>query len=254
MMAQLAGKLAWVTGAGSGIGEAAAHALAAEGARVVVTGRTAAKLDAVVRAITAKGGAAEARACDMADAAAVQAVADAILAAHGRIDILVNNAGLNITDRAWSRLTPAGVKELVDANLLSAFHGTLAVLPAMRKQQDGLIIHTASMAGRFVSPLSGPGYTACKHGVVAMSHSLNMEECGNGIRSTALCPGEVRTPIMDKRPNKLSEQELSEMVQPEDCGRLIAFIAATPPHVCLNEILITPTRNRGYLAAMQRKL
>lgn len=253
-MAQLKGKIAWVTGAGTGIGEAGAHALAAEGAVVILTGRTASKLEAVAKAIAAKGGRAEVKACDMADATAVQAVADAILAAHGRIDILVNNAGLNITERAWSRLTAQGVKELVDGNLMSAFHGTLAVLPAMRKQQDGLIIHTASMAGRFVSPLSGPGYTACKHGVVAMSHSINMEECANGIRSTVVCPGEVRTPIMDKRPNKLSEQELSEMVQPEDCGRLIAFIAATPPHVCLNEVLITPTRNRGYLAAMQRKL
>lgn len=253
-MTQLSGKVAWVTGAGTGIGEAAAHSLAAEGAVVVLTGRTASKLEAVATAIAAKGGTAHVKACDMSDAKAVQAVADWIGATLKRIDILVNNAGLNITDRAWSRLTAEGVRELVDGNLMSAFHGTLAVLPIMRAQQDGLIIHTASMAGRFVSPLSGPGYTASKHGAVAMSHSINVEECANGIRSTVVCPGEVRTPIMDKRPNKLSEQELSEMVQPEDCGRLIAFIAATPPHVCLNEVLITPTRNRGYLAAMQRKL
>jgi NADP-dependent 3-hydroxy acid dehydrogenase YdfG len=253
-MAQLAGKVAWVTGAGTGIGEASAIALAAEGAVVVLTGRTASKLEAVAQAITAKGGTAHVKACDMSDAKAVQAVADWIGGTLRRIDILVNNAGLNIPDRAWARLTAEGVKELVDGNLTSAFHGTLAVLPIMRTQKDGLIIHTASMAGRVVSSLSGPGYTACKHGVVAMSHSINMEECANGIRSTAMCPGEVRTPIMDKRPNKLSEQELSEMVQPEDCGRLVAFIATTPAHVCLNEVLITPTRNRGYLAALQRQL
>lgn len=253
-MAQLSGKVAWITGAGTGIGEAAAIALAAEGAVVVLTGRTASKLEAVAQAIAAKGGTAHVKTCDMSDAKAVQAVADWIGATLKRIDILVNNAGLNITDRAWARLTAEGVKQLVDGNLMSAFHGTLAVLPIMRAQKDGLIIHTASMAGRFVSPLSGPGYTASKHGAVAMSHSINMEECVNGIRSTVMCPGEVRTPILDKRPNKLSEQELSEMVQPEDCGRLVAFIATTPPHVCLNEVLITPTRNRGYLAAMQRKL
>lgn len=253
-MATLAGRVAWVTGAGSGIGEAAAKALAAEGAVVVLTGRTAAKLDSVASAIRAAGGTAHVQPADMAKAAAVQAVADWIGATLGRLDILVNNAGLNITERAWSRLKPEGVQELVEGNLLSAFHGAMAALPLMRARRDGVMIHTASIAGRFVSPLSGAGYTAAKHAVVAMSHSLNMEECANGIRSCVVCPGEVRTPILDKRPNRLSEQELAEMVQPEDCGRLIAFIAAMPPHVCINEVLITPTRNRGYLAQLERRL
>jgi NADP-dependent 3-hydroxy acid dehydrogenase YdfG len=253
-MATLNGQVAWVTGAGSGIGEAAALALAAQGATVVLTGRTKAKLDAVAAAIKAKGGAVHVKPADMAKAAAVEKVAAWIGEKLGRLDILVNNAGLNITERAWSRLKPEGVRELVDGNLLSAFHGAMAALPLMRAGKGGVMIHTASMAGRFVSPLSGAGYTAAKHAVVAMSHSLNMEECANGIRSCVVCPGEVRTPILDKRPNKLSEKELAEMVQPEDCGRLIAFIAAMPAHVCINEVLITPTRNRSYLAQLERKL
>ncbi|WP_027283932.1 SDR family oxidoreductase [Rubritepida flocculans] len=253
-MAALQGQVAWITGAGSGIGEAGAHALAAEGAVVVLTGRTRAKLEAVAQAIAAKGGVAHVQPADMAKADAVQAVARWIGETLGRLDILVNNAGLNITDRAWAKLTPEGISTLVEGNLLSAFHGAMAALPLMRARGGGLMIHTASFAGRFVSPLSGPGYTACKHGVVAMSHSLNMEECGNGIRSTVICPGEVRTPILDKRPNKLSEEELAQMVQPEDCGRLIAFVATMPPHVCINEVLIAPTRNRSYLAQMQRRL
>jgi NADP-dependent 3-hydroxy acid dehydrogenase YdfG len=253
-MAALKGQVAWVTGAGSGIGEAGAHALAAEGAVVVLTGRTKSKLEAVAAAIKAKGGTAHVRAADMGKASAVNKIAAWIGEKLGRLDILANNAGLNITERAWSTLQPDGIAELVEGNLLSAFHGAMAALPLMRAGGGGLMIHTASFAGRFVSPLSGPGYTAAKHGVVAMSHSLNMEECANGIRSTVICPGEVRTPILDKRPNKLSEQELAEMVQPEDCGRLIAFVATMPPHVCINEVLIAPTRNRGYLAQMQRKL
>jgi NADP-dependent 3-hydroxy acid dehydrogenase YdfG len=81
-----------------------------------------------------------------------------------------------------------------------------------------------------------------------------MEECGNGIRSTVMCPGEVSTPILDKRPNKLSAEQRAEMVQPEDCAALVRFVAGMPPHVCINEVLITPTRNRAYLAAMARKL
>jgi NADP-dependent 3-hydroxy acid dehydrogenase YdfG len=247
-------KVAWVTGAGSGIGEAAAVALAEMGMTVVLTGRTKAKLDTVAARIKAMGGTAHVKPADMGKAAAVQKVADFIQQKLGRLDVMVNNAGLNITERRWSNLSPEGVKELVEGNLTSAFHGVLAALPIMRTQKDGLFIHTASMAGRFVSPLSGAGYTASKHGVVAMSHSLNMEECGNGIRSTVMCPGEVRTPILDKRPNKLSEKELAEMVQPEDCGALVKFLASQPPHVCINEVLITPTRNRSYIAQMARKL
>lgn len=247
-------KVAWVTGAGSGIGEAAAIALAEEGMILVITGRTKTKLDAVAARIKAMGGTVHVKTADMAKGAAVQKVADFIRDKLGRLDILVNNAGVNITERTWANLKPEGIKELVDGNLISAFHGAMAALPLMRAQKGGLIIHTASMAGRFISPLSGAGYTASKHGVVAMSHSINMEECGNGIRSTVMCPGEVRTPILDKRPNKLSEKELAEMVQPEDCGALVKFLANMPPHVCINEVLITPTRNRAYLAQMQRKL
>lgn len=247
-------KIAWVTGAGSGIGEAAAIALAEMGMVVVLTGRTKPKLEAVAGRIKAMGGTAHVKPADMGKASAVQKVADFIGAKLGRLDVMVNNAGLNITERRWSNLTPDGVRELVEGNLISAFLGVLAALPIMRAQKDGLFIHTSSMAGRFVSPLSGAGYTASKHGVVAMSHSLNMEECGNGIRSTVMCPGEVRTPILDKRPNKLSEKELAEMVQPEDCGALVKFLAGMPPHVCINEVLITPTRNRSYIAQMQRKL
>lgn len=250
-MAALDGKVAWVTGAGSGIGEAAAIALAGAGARVVLTGRTAGKLEAVAARI---GAGAAVLPCDLSDAAATAAVAAEIRRRFGRLDVLVNNAGLNIQDRAWSRLSPEGARALVEGNLLSAMHGVLAALPLMREGGGGVMIHTASMAGRNVSPMSGPGYTAAKHAVVAMSHSLNIEECANNIRSTALCPGEVRTPILDQRPNKLSEQELREMVQPEDCAEVILFLATRPAHVCINEIWVTPTRNRQYLAQMARKL
>ena len=247
-------KIAWITGAGSGIGEACAIGLAQDGYTVVLSGRREAPLADVAGRIAAAGGTAHIRSADLTRAAEVQAIADFIQSEFGRIDLLVNNAGLNITQRAWADLSPAGVDELVGGNLSSAFYCSIAVLPMMRAQGGGLLLHTASMAGRFVSPLSGAGYTATKHGVVAMSHSINMEECGHGIRSTVMCPGEVSTPILDKRPNKLSAEQRAEMVQPEDCAALVRFVAGMPPHVCINEVLITPTRNRAYLAAMERKL
>jgi NADP-dependent 3-hydroxy acid dehydrogenase YdfG len=253
-MARLAGKVAWVTGAGSGIGEAAALKLAEEGAALVLTGRRRGPLEDVAARIASMGGTAEVQPADMMDAASVRAVGAFIEQRFGRLDILVNNAGLNITERRWSVLSPEGVDELVRGNLSSAFYAVTVALPMMRARKDGVLIHTASMAGRIVSPLSGPGYTAAKHGVVAMSHTINQEECVNGIRSCVICPGEVATPILDKRPNPVSAEERAKMVQSEDVGDLVRYVACLPPHVVLNEIWITPTWNRSYVAALGQKL
>ena len=85
-----------------------------------------------------------------------------------------------------------------------------------------------------------------------MSHSINMEECVNGIRSTAICPGEVATPILDKRPVPVSAEERARMLQPEDVGAMVVYVARQPAHVCVNEVQMTPTHNRGYLAAMRQ--
>jgi NADP-dependent 3-hydroxy acid dehydrogenase YdfG len=253
-MARLAGKVAWVTGAGSGIGEAAALMLAEEGAAVVLTGRRRAPLESVASRIAAKGGTVEVQPADLMDAAAVKAVGAFIGQRFGRLDVLVNNAGLNITPRRWSVLTTEGIDELVRGNLSSAMYCVVVALPFMRAQGDGVLIHTSSMAGRNVSPLSGAGYTAAKHGVVAMSHTINMEEGVNGIRSCVVLPGEVATPILDKRPNKLSAEELAKMVRSEDVGDLIRYVACLPPHVTINEVWITPTHNRSYIAALNAKL
>jgi len=246
---RLLGKIAWVTGAGSGIGEAAAVALAEEGAQVMLTGRTRAKLDAVAERIGAQ---ATVYPGDLTVAAEVQTIADRIVARLGRIDILVNNAGLNIPDRSWTRLTPAGIDAVIAGNLSSAFYCVTAVLPVMRAQGGGVLIHTASVAGRFISSLSGPAYTAAKHGVVAMSHTINMAECVNNIRSCAVLPGEVATPIMDLRPVPVSAEDRARMAQSEDVGDLIRYIACLPERVVINEVMIAPTWNRGYVAALRR--
>src|SRR5215212_1186854 len=253
-MDELRGKIAWVTGAGSGIGESVALKLAEAGAVTVLTGRRKAPLAEVAERIRTAGGTAHVRPADLGKAEQVRGVAEWIGKELGRLDVLVSNAGGNITDRAWSRLSPAGIDELIANNFASAFYCAQAVLPIMRAQGGGLMIHTASMAGRNIGPMSGPGYVAAKHGVVAMSHSINIEECANGIRSCALLPGEVNTPILEKRPNPLSQEDLARMLQPEDVGDMIRHIASLPPHVCVNEIWITPTWNRGYIAQQGRRL
>ena len=121
----------------------------------------------------------------------------------------------------------------------------------MRAQRDGVLIHVSSWAGRFVGPLTGPAYIASKHGMVAMSHSINCEECINGIRSTVICPGEVATPILDKRLVPVTKAQRAKMLQPEDLGDLIRYVAGLPKHMCVNEVLVTPTLNRTYVAALK---
>jgi len=240
-------RVAWVTGGGSGIGEAGAEALAADGWTVVVSGRRQDALDAVVAKITGSGGKAEAIALDVSKSDDVTKAAEQILAKHGRIDLLVNSAGINVPKRSWADMELEGWNKLVDINLNGVLYCMRAVLPAMRKQKDGCIINVASWAGRHVSKMPGPAYTTTKHAVLALTHSFNMDECVNGLRACCLSPGEVATPILKLRPVVPSEAEQAKMLQPEDCGRTIAFVASMPPRVCINEILISPTWNRGFI-------
>ncbi len=251
-MGSLTGKVAWVTGAGSGIGQAAAVALAKEGATIVLTGRRKAPLAATAAMVKKAGGRAEVKPADLMKASAVNKVAADIGKKYRRLDILVNNAGLNILDRSWAKLSAKGIDEVVHGNLSSAFYCTAAVLPLMRESGGGVLIHTSSVAGKVPSLLSGPAYSAAKHGVVAMSHTINMEECVNNIRSCVVCPGEVATPILDKRPVPITKAERARMAQSEDVGDLIRYIACLPPHIVINEVMINPTWNRGYVASLKR--
>jgi NADP-dependent 3-hydroxy acid dehydrogenase YdfG len=246
-MAKDGKRVAWVTGGGSGIGEAGAEALAADGFTVVVSGRRQEALDAVVDKIAKGGGKAEAIALDVSRASEVNKAAEQILAKHGRIDVLVNSAGVNVPKRSWADMELDGWDKLVDINLNGVLYCMHAVLPAMRKQKDGIIINVASWAGRHVSKMPGPAYTTTKHAVLALTHSFNMDECVNGLRACCLSPGEVATPILKLRPVVPSEAEQARMLQSEDLGRTIAFVASLPPRVCVNEILISPTWNRGFI-------
>ncbi|HTT10627.1 MAG TPA: SDR family oxidoreductase [Burkholderiaceae bacterium] len=247
----LQGSVAWVTGAGSGIGLAAARELARAGASVVLSGRRVEALEREAAAIRAAGGAAEAAPLDVRDAGAVEAVAQGILARHRRIDILVNSAGLNNPQRYWRDQTVKGWDEVIEINLSGTFYCVRAALPAMRAQRSGVVINVASWAGRHTMALVGAAYNGSKHAVVSLSETINMEECGNGIRACAICPAEVATPIMDRRPVPPTPQERARMLQPDDIGRTIRWIAEQPAHVCINEILISPTWNRIYLGGTE---
>ena len=250
-MRDLKGKVAWITGAGSGIGAGTALAYAGVGMRLVLSGRREAELQQVAAQVVARGGSARVAVLDVSDADAVQAVADSIAQQEGRLDVLVNSAGLNVRERNWKHLQRAGWDQVLRIDLDGTFYCCHAVLPMMRAQGDGLIVNVSSWAGKHVSTLTGPAYSAAKFGVNAMTESLNIEEGIHGIRATAVCPGEVATPILDKRPIPVSAEDRARMVQADDCGELMLFLARMPVHVCLNEVTISPTWNRGYVAQAQ---
>jgi NADP-dependent 3-hydroxy acid dehydrogenase YdfG len=211
---------------------------------VGLSGRRQDKLEAVAERL---GDDAEVAVLDVADQPAVAAVAAGIVERHARIAVLVSSAGLNVPNRNWHRLTPADWDKVIRVDLDGAFYCAHAVLPTMIAQGDGLIVNISSWAGKHVSVVTGPAYTAAKHAMNAMNESINMEAGLHGVRACAVCPGEVATPILDSRPRPPSDEDRARMVQPEDCGEIVAFLARLPKHVCINELTVSPTWNRGYV-------
>jgi NADP-dependent 3-hydroxy acid dehydrogenase YdfG len=242
----LSGKVAWITGGGSGIGLAGAVELARAGAHVVISGRSHDTLAAAEKAVKAAGSC-ESIALDVGNKQAVAGAAARI----GKVDILVNSAGINDPRRNFSNVSTDAWDRIVGINLSGMFYCVHAVLPGMRSRRDGVIINVSSWAGRYASTLTGPAYNATKHAVVALTESINMEEGLNGIRATAVLPGEVATPILEKRPVPPPPEVRAKMLQAEDLGKTILFVASLPARACVNEIIVSPTHNRFYFGGLE---
>jgi NADP-dependent 3-hydroxy acid dehydrogenase YdfG len=244
-MQDLEGKIAWITGAGTGIGEGAALALARDGAAVVLTGRRKEPLQAVADRIAKAGGRATVRPADVTKAATVQQVADAIRNDHGRLDIVVNNAGMNSPDRTWQRLKAEGADAVIQGNLTSAFYVVQAVLPSCAPQGRRVIIHLASWAGRWRTGVRAGLRRPSTAWWPEPTINLEMPQRHPQLRRM---PGEVATPIPAVRSPR--RRNVARMIS---MGNIIAFVAAQPAHVCINEIVVSPTHNRGYIGIMQAR-
>jgi NADP-dependent 3-hydroxy acid dehydrogenase YdfG len=242
-MSKLTGKCVLVTGGGSGIGLAVARQCLHEGARVAITGRDEAKLrraatdlNAVDRVIYS--------AADVSQPEEVRRLVTDVTARLGWIDILVNNAGLNIKERTFAELTPERWQLLVGANLDGAYYCMAEVVPQMKARGRGLVININSISGKRASPLGGAAYAAAKFGLRGLAMAVAAEERTTGVRISSIYPGEVNTPILEQRPNPVSDEHKQSILQPEDVAAAVLFIATLPAHVAIPELVITPARTQ----------
>lgn len=232
-----------ITGASSGLGEAAARRLAKTGAKLMLAARREDRLKALVTEIEQAGGTAQYRVTDVTDRTQVAALAEATQQAYGRIDVLINNAGL----MPLSPLDATKVEEwdkMVDVNIKGVLYGIAAVLPIMRQQKSGHIINISSVAGHTVFP-AGAVYCATKFAVKALTEGIRLESNGE-IRATNISPGAVATEL----PTTISDEstagqvnQLYEMAIDADAiARAIAFAIEQPDDVDVNEMIIRPTQ------------
>ena len=240
-MGVLTGKVAIVTGAGTGIGRAAAKLLAADGAHVVVVGRRPEPLQAVVDEIKTAGGEATAHPADLMDGDQTSAVAKNTIDTLGRVDILVNNAGFSSRVRSVRYVQPDEWDSVFRVNVEAVYRLTQACLPDMIARGQGTIVTTSSMAALKPGVLGGAPYSAAKAASQNFSHGLNAELRAMGIRATVILPAEVDTPILDGRPAPPSADARKTMMQPEDVARCIHLAATLPPRTVIEEIVVAPT-------------
>ncbi|RWZ58327.1 SDR family oxidoreductase [Labedella populi] len=236
-------RVLWITGGGSGMGEATARAAASNGWTVVVSGRRAAALDSVVVDIRSTGGEAFAVPLDVRDPGAVRDAADTIVADHGRLDGLVLAAGLNTPNRRWSDQSLGDFRDIVDTNLTSVVAVVDAALPALRASA-GVVVVVSSFAGWSFQPAAGVAYSATKTALGSVVRTLNDQEAVHGVRACHMCPGDVATDFLDQRPTVPGAEARAAMLTPDDIGDAVRFVIDTPSHVRIDELVISPVYRR----------
>lgn len=250
-MGSLNGKVAIVTGAGTGIGREASRMLAAEGARLVVVGRRAEPLDTLVAEINDAGGEAVVHTADLCDGEASAEVARFTIEKFGRVDILVNNAGFSSRIRSIRYVQPDEWESVFRVNIDAVYRLTQACLPDMLSRGEGTIITTSSMAALTPGVLGGAPYSAAKAASFNLMRGLSAELRDQGIRATTIIPGEVDTPILNGRPAPPDSDARQMMMQPEDVAQAILLCATMPHRTLIEQIVLTPTIPRDMSAELE---
>jgi NADP-dependent 3-hydroxy acid dehydrogenase YdfG len=244
MSKNIAGKVVVITGASSGLGEATARLLSAQGASVVLGARRVDRIQALADELTGSGRKALAIPTDVTHYDQVKRLVDAAVQTFGRIDVMINNAGL-MPHSPLERLKIDDWNRTIDVNIKGVLYGIAAALPYMKQQKAGHIINVSSVAGHKVRPSSAV-YAASKAAVLVLSEGLRQEVKPYNIRTTVISPGAVATEL----PESVTEPDIAENVRksyeiaiPADSfARAVAFAISQPEEVDVNEILFRPTR------------
>ena len=244
-MAKLDGKVAVITGASSGIGEATAEALSAEGASVVVAARREDRLSDLVERISGNGGKALPVECDVTDEEQAHGLIQKARDEYGRVDILVNNAGVMQLSKVEKGLSDEW-RTMFNVNVLGLLYATDAAVQIMKEQGSGHLVNISSVAGRRSRATTGV-YSGTKFAVNAISEALREELLEDNIRVTMVEPGAVETELATHITDEEAQEALSgilelDILQPEDIANAIAYVVTQPERVSINEVLIRPTQ------------
>jgi NADP-dependent 3-hydroxy acid dehydrogenase YdfG len=233
-------RVLWVTGAGSGMGRAAAVAAAGRGWRVALSGRRADALQETARQVDEAGGEAHVLPLDTRDIAGIRDAHTSLREHWGAVTDLVLSAGRNMPARYWRDQDIAEFTEVVATNLTGVAAMVDAVLPDLRDSAGGQVVVISSYAGWRFSPHSGVAYSASKTALVALCASLNEQEAAHGVRACHLCPGDVDSDFLSLRPSVPDAEARAVMLTPDDVARAVLFVLASPRHVRIDELVISP--------------
>jgi NAD(P)-dependent dehydrogenase (short-subunit alcohol dehydrogenase family) len=237
-------KTAVITGAGSGVGQAVAVKLANEGWNVAIIGRREEALNETL----AKAGGDPHRVLvcpgDVGKLESVQRVAREVHDRFGSVQALVNSAGTNIPKRKLDVLSTEDYHNVIAANLNGSFYTVHAFLPAMRAQKEGTIVNIVSDAGKQANPKAGTAYICSKFGQNGLTQAINLEEWENGIRACSIFPGDINTPLLNRRPVPPSAEARQRMLQPEDLAECVWLVINLSKFAVIEEILVRPLGNK----------
>ncbi len=229
-----------VTGAGSGVGRAVALKFAAEGWQVALVGRRAETLaETAALAGSAAADWVDVFPCDVAVTDDVATMGAAVLDRFGEVDVLVNAAGINVPRRSFETLSVEDWHRVLATNLHGAYYCVRTFLPGMRQRQTGTIVNINSDVGKTARDLAGAAYVSSKFGLMGLTQQINAEERGHGVRACSICPRDINTPLLDKRPQPPSPEARARMLQPEDLAACVWLVATLPSRVVLDEISLS---------------
>jgi NAD(P)-dependent dehydrogenase (short-subunit alcohol dehydrogenase family) len=233
-------QLAVVTGGGSGVGQATVLALVSAGWSVAALGRRLAALEETRSLAGSLAGRVTAIECDIAQQESVRKAARRIESELGSVEVLVNAAGTNAPERALEVLSDADYRLMMDTNLNGAYYCVQAFLPGMRNRGSGTIVNIVSDAGKQASPKAGPAYVMSKFGLAGLTQAINAEERTRGVRAIGIFPGDINTPLLNRRPIVPDAAARARMMQPEDIAACVMLAVQLPSRAVIEELVIRP--------------